>query len=103
MYYREYWENITSRHKKFENVIIKDGKIKYANFKGLIATGRICKQENKRSFITFVSIGTEDSKYYDLILYGFHKISEYKFLKGYGKIKKKDNCKWIEVHKFSFH
>ncbi len=101
MYYREFWQDITGRHKKFDKTIIENNKMKYANFKGLIATGRVCKQEGKKGFITFVTIGTQDGVYHDLVLYGYHKVSEMTCLKGYGKIKFDGYCKWIEVHKFT--
>lgn len=100
MYYREFWQDITDKHKNFDKTIIENNKMKYASFRGLIATGRICKQERKKGFITFVTIGTQDGEYHDLVLHGYHKVSEMSCLRGYGKIKFDGYCKWIEVHQF---
>ena len=101
LYYREFWQNITEKHKHFDKTIVKDNKIKYATFNGLIATGRVCKKDGTKRYITFVTIGTDNGIYHDLVLFGYNKIAEYKFIKGYGKIKVDNNCKWIEVHKFT--
>ena len=101
MYYREFWQDITKRHKNFDKTIVKDNKMKYATFKGIIATSRVCKKENSKGFITFVTIGTSNNVFHDLVLYGCHKISSMSFIKGYGKIKSDGIVKWIDVNKFN--
>ena len=101
MYYNEYWSKLTKRHKKLEKTIINDGFIKYASFKGLIVTGRGCKKENGKGFITFVTIASDDGVYHDLVLQGYHKISKMLCLSGYGKIKTDSYCRWIDVAKYN--
>lgn len=103
MYYEEYWISLTKRHKEYKNPnksIIKDGKIKYAKFKGIIATGRGYKKEDSKGYLTFVTICCENNVYKDIILYGYHKIGKMMCLSGYGKLKTDGICDWIEVIKF---
>lgn len=100
MYYYEYWKDITKYHKNLKNIITKDNKIKYASFKGLIATGRGCKKENEKGYITFITIGVDNNKFIDLVLYGYHKVSSMAIIKGYGKVKVSGECKFIDVIKF---
>lgn len=104
MYYQEYWTKLTERHttartEKF--VIIEDEKIKYAKFRGIIATGRVYKKENKKGFLTFLTISYQDGEYVDLILYGIHKVSKMSFVSGYGKLKDDGYCKYVDVIKFN--
>ena len=100
MYYEEYWTKLTKKHTKLDKTIIENHKIKYANFKGLIATGRGYKKDDNKGYITFVTISTEDGVYHDLVLYGYHKVCHMLCVSGYGKIKFDGYVKWIEVSKF---
>lgn len=100
MYYEEYWVNLTKRHKIDNKSICKDGKIKYAKFKGLIVTGRGYKKDDGKGYITFVTIASDDGVYHDLILNGYHKISSMLCLSGYGKLKTDNYVKWIDVIKW---
>lgn len=100
MYYNEYWKERTNKHKNLEKVISKDNDLLYCNFKGLIATGRGCKKNNGKGYITFVTIGVDNNTFIDLVLYGYHKISNMAVLKGFGKVKYDGYCKYIEVSKF---
>lgn len=100
MYYNEYWKEKTTKHKNLDKVISKDNDLLYCNFKGLIATGRGCKKNNGEGYITFVTIGINNNKFIDLVLYGYYKISNMSVLKGYGKVKFDGYCKYIEVSNF---
>ena len=104
MYYEEYFVKLTKRHTKARTekfVVIKEEKIKYAKFKGLIATGRVYKKDKKKGFLTFLTISYKDGKYIDLILYGIHKVSKMHCISGYGKFKFDGHCKYIDVLKFN--
>ena len=57
MYYREFWQNITDKHKHFDKTITQDNKIKYANFSGLIATGRVCKKMELKDTLHLLLLG----------------------------------------------
>ncbi len=105
MYLEEYWTPITKRHTKIsteKNIIRDRDNIRYAKFRGLVATGRIYKKEDGSGFLTFLTIGYEDGKYIDLILYGKYKISKIHCIKGYGKLKTDGFCEWIDVLKTEF-
>ena len=86
-YYYEYWKDITSLHKNIHKYITYNKQIKYASFYGLIATGRVYKKEENIGFLTFITIGSKDGVYHDLIINGYNKINQYDIIKGYGKIK----------------
>lgn len=103
MYYEEYWTKLTARHTKAKtekNNIICQDQIKYAKFRGLIATGRVYKKEKGKGFLTFVTISTSNGSYTDLVLYGINKVSNMIVLSGYGKVKNDGTCTYIEVLKF---
>ena len=72
-------------------------------FRGLIATYKIFKScnklSNKSKFITFVTIGYDNCKYIDLVLWGCHKLSKAHCLEGHGNFE--DGC-WIKVDKFNY-
>lgn len=99
MHYDEYWTKITKKHKNFKGTIRNEGKMKYAKFKGLIATGRGYKRE-EGGYLTFITIGIDNGMYHDLILYGYHKVTKMMAISGYGKVKTDGICKWVEVQKF---
>ncbi len=86
-YYYEYWKDITPMHKNINKYIIYDKKMRYANFSGLIATGRAYKKEENVGFLTFVTISSNDGIYHDLILNGYNKICHFDIINGYGKVK----------------
>ena len=105
MYCQYYWTKLTKKHTKAINekfTIIKDKQIRYARFKGIVATGRIFKKDKSRSFITFVTISTEDGIYHDLVIYGINKVSNMMCISGYGKVKSDKNCLWIDVLQFKY-
>jgi DNA polymerase III alpha subunit len=86
-YYYEYWKDITPMHKNINKYIINNKKIRYANFSGLISTGRAYKKEDNIGFLTFVTISSNDGIYHDLVLNGYNKINHLDIINGYGKIK----------------
>ena len=100
MYYEEYWTNVTKRHKIDNKLVIENGKMKYAKFKGIIVTGRGYKKDDNKGYITFVTIASKDCVYHDLVLYGYHKISKMLCLSGHGKIKTDGYVTWIDVIKW---
>ena len=105
MYYEEYWTPLTARHtkaRKEKHAIIGNDHIKYAKFKGIVATGRVYKKEAGKGFITFVTICSNDGIYHDLVIYGINKVSSMLCISGYGKLKYDENCKWIDVFKFNY-
>jgi DNA polymerase III alpha subunit len=86
-YYYEYWKDITPMHKNINKYIINEKKMRYASFYGLIATGRAYKKEENKGFLTFITIGSNDGVYHDIIINGYNKINQYDIISGYGKIK----------------
>jgi DNA polymerase III alpha subunit len=86
-YYYEYWKDITPMHKNINKYIIYNKKMRYANFYGLIATGRAYKKDDNKGFLTFITIGSNDGIYHDIIINGYNKINQYDIISGYGKIK----------------
>lgn len=100
MYYKEYWVNLTKKHTKLEKTIIENNKIKYAEFRGLIVTGRGYKKDDGKGYITFITIASDDGIYHDLVLYGYHKVSKMLCVSGYGKLKDDGCVKWIDVMKW---
>ena len=105
MYYKEYWTPLTKKHTRArtENfTLIKNDHIKYASFKGIVATGRVYKKENGKGYITFVTISSNDGIYHDLVIYGINKVSKMFCISGYGKVKSDNNCTWIDVLKLKY-
>ena len=100
MYIQEYWTKLTKRHEISDKLVLNDGKIRYAKFKGIVVTGRGYKKEQGKGFITFVTIATDDCVYHDLILYGYQKVSSILCISGYGKVKFDGFVKWIDVIKW---
>jgi DNA polymerase III alpha subunit len=99
-YYYEYWKDITPMHKNINKYIIYNKKMRYANFNGLIATGRPYKKEDNKGFLTFITISSNDGIYHDLILNGYNRINEYDIIEGYGKVKLDgsiDVIKWTGI------
>jgi DNA polymerase-3 subunit alpha len=86
-YYYEYWKDITPMHKNTHKYIVYNKKMRYANFYGLIATGRAYKKEDDVGFLTFITISSNDGIYHDLILNGYNKINNFDIINGYGKVK----------------
>ena len=61
------------------------------------------KTENKLRYLNAkqaFTIGIDNNKFIDLVLYGYHKVSTMTVIKGYGKVKYDGYCKYIEVSKF---
>ena len=105
MYYKEYWTELTKKHTRARTekfTIIEDNQIRYASFRGIVATGRVYKKEKGKGYITFVTICTSDGTYHDLVIYGINKVSKMFCLSGYGKLKYDKNCKWIDVLKLKY-
>lgn len=95
---------------------------KICSFRGLVATGRIfspdkrmkkrmvkqleggeeIKNEGKGRVITFFTIGYEDGKYLDLVLWGKYPVGKIHCIEGEGIVKDEDKVPWIEVIKFKF-
>lgn len=87
-----------------------------AKFRGIIATYRVYKKPKNRTFkkaqteetaevkprmITFVTIGYEDAKYLDLVLWGGISMSRAHCIEGEGKIQKEGHVN-VTKWKFSF-
>ncbi len=89
-------------------------KIPYAEFKGIIVTYKIfeadryvkkkekSKELKKNKYITFVTLGYEDGKYIDLVLWGCYKLSKTHCLSGEGFVEEENNVPWIRVKKVKF-
>lgn len=110
--------------KKLDEEVIDN--VKMVRFKGLIATGRAVsaeknmkrikvKQENGgekvkdedesagiNHLITFITIGYEDGKYLDLVLWGKYPLQKLHCIEGEGIVKNEDSCPYVEVLKFKF-
>ena len=119
MYFREkiltrkqFYLNIgknPNRSKKNINEILR-----IAYFRGLIATGRPYTadkitesgqlQKRKGRKITFLTIGYDNGKYVDVVVWGHYGISRQTAIEGYGLIKEtnKGNVIWIEAVQFKF-
>jgi hypothetical protein len=117
--YCNYYNEIPKSTKKNPNPQI----VKMANFCGIIATGRpyippktykkidsvnqsndinIDNKEKKKRVITFLTIGYEDGKYIDLVLWGKYPIGKLHCIQGKGILKDEDTCPWIQVTQFKF-
>ena len=114
-YYEKFDRKITSRSKKDPNE-----ELEIAYFKGIVATGRgytadkvmengsLLKRGGRK--ITFLTIGWDNGKYLDLVLWGSYKISSIIAIEGSGIIKgggqdnngERGECEWIEVVKWNF-
>ena len=75
--------------------------ILYAKFRGIIATGRVFRKEDKKGFLTFITIASDDGVYHDLVIYGAKKVSKMVCISGYGKVKDDGCCRYIDVLKFT--
>ena len=83
------------------------------SFRGLIATCKIFKADTKikatekdakkrRSrFITFVTLGYDNNKYIDIVLWGCHKLSKTHCLTGVGVYDQRGH--WIKVDKVEYN
>lgn len=114
-----YWGGASFLPGMYFNIecIKKKGKdVNIAKFKGIIATYRVCnprkdmkgatkcedqpKQKSKRS-ITFVTIGYEDGKYVDLVIWGAHSLNTVHCLEGEGEYVD-CKCPWVNVTKLKY-
>ena len=70
---------------KYEDLL----EIKKINFRGLVATGRGFKDKNnkKNKKITFITLGYDNNKYIDIILYGHYPLSKIHCIEGIGILK----------------
>lgn len=78
--------------------------IKTINFRGLVATGRCFKDKNnvRNKKITFFTLGYDNDKYIDIILYGHYPVSKIHCIEGYGILKDEKYCPYVNVEKFKF-
>ena len=82
-------------------------------FRGLIATTKVFKADSKiksaekdskkrkSRFITFVTLGYDNNKYIDVVLWGCHKLSKTHCLSGVGIYDQKGH--WIKVDKVEYN
>jgi DNA polymerase III alpha subunit len=82
------------------------------HFRGLIATCKIFKSDDKirskekdakkrkNKFITFVTLGYDNNKYIDVVLWGCHKLSKTHCLSGEGIYDQRGH--WIKVDKVNY-
>ena len=72
-------------------------------FRGVIATGRPYKTHNRTNgkrrgrLVTFVTIGYDNGKYMDLVLYGKMSIHHRHFIEGQGVMKEENGVKYVQV------
>ena len=81
-------------------------------FRGLIATCKVFKSDDKirskekdakkrkNKFITFVTLGYDNNKYIDVVLWGCHKLSKTHCLSGEGIYEQRGH--WIKVDKVNY-
>ena len=94
---------------KFDGNILKKGneekKEVTVKFRGLIATYKIfktcnvLKKKTKSKYITFVTIGYNNQKYIDAVLWGCHKLSKVHCIEGKGTY---EDGHWIKVSNFNY-
>ncbi len=89
-------------------------KLTYVEFRGIIVTYKIFQadryikkrtgdsEEKKQKFITFVTLGYDDAKYIDIVLYGMYKLSKVHCLSGEGYVEDENTCPWVRVKKIHF-
>ncbi len=92
----------------------KKKKLPYCEFRGLIVTYKIFEAdryikkkeknvENKKNkYITFVTLGYEDGKYIDLVIWGMYKLSRTHSISGEGFVEDDNTVPWIRVKKVHF-
>ena len=56
----------------------------------------------KNKYITFVTLGYEDGKYIDVVLWGIYKLSKVHCLSGEGFVEDAEQCPWIRVKRIHF-
>ena len=81
-------------------------------FRGLISNYRCCKtwkrifnegtgrDETRERAITFCTIGYDNAKYIDIVLYGKIGLGKCHLLEGYGIMQDEENAAWIKVEKW---
>lgn len=90
------------RGKNKELVQISEEPVDMVYFKGLVAcyrpyiTNKYLKIRSRK--ITFITIGYDNGKYLDLVLWGQYHIGN--FIEGYGIVKDNNKVPWVEVIKF---
>ncbi len=86
--------------------------IYYWRFRGLISNYRCCKtfkkifddqsqKKYKERNITFVTIGYDNSKYLDIVLYGKIGLSKVHVIEGYGLMQDEHEVQWLKVEKWN--
>ena len=101
--YIKFDKNIFNKEVKYDEEGNKIKNVIKTKFRGLIATYKIFKSCNKLSlkskYITFVTIGYDNSKYIDLVLWGCQKLSKAHCIEGHGTY---EDGHWIKVEKFNY-
>lgn len=97
-YYKKYKKKIQKNYKLDKFNVIKNNKVVYIDFCGIIATSRIYKKDI--GYLTFCTININD-KYYDLVINHMIKLSDKFLVKGYGRLKKDKKYKYIDVIKIN--
>jgi len=92
----------------------KTKKLPYIEFRGIIATYKIYQTDKKmkkreqdpeckkQKHITFVTLGYEDGKYIDIVLWGMYKLSKIHCIYGEGFLEDENTSPWIRVKKMRF-
>ena len=96
-------EEVENRERKYDREGKEIKETINVKFRGLIATYKIFKScnklSNKSKFITFVTIGYDNCKYIDLVLWGCQKLTKAHCLEGVGTY---EDGHWIKVSNFKY-
>ena len=116
MYYRNLGLRAEDEEEENENDDKKKKKkrLPYCEFRGLIVTYKIFeadryikkKEKNvelkKNKYLTFVTLGYEDGKYVDLVIWGMLKLNKTHTISGEGFVEDENTVPWIRVKKIRF-
>jgi DNA polymerase III alpha subunit len=109
---REFYLNLGKNHNRSKKDMTET--LQVASFRGLIATGRPYTadkitelgqlQKRKGRKITFLTIGYDNGKYVDVVIWGHYGMSRQTAVEGYGLVKKTNQGEviWIEAVQFKF-
>lgn len=100
-------EETTSKKKKSKQ-------LPYVQFRGIIATYKVFQTDKyikkreqdpelkKNKFVTFVTLGYQDAKYIDIVLWGMYKLSKVQCISGEGFLEDENTSPWVRVKRMNF-
>lgn len=69
----------------------------HIHFRGLIATGRIYKHPRSEKAMTFITLGTGNGTYRDLVIEGAVDTKDFHVIEGHGEVEVSYGSPWVDV------